>query len=327
MRIEREAAIEFLVAVAASIILYQLNVLYFLFVIPLNILALRRSKNIFLSAAGVVLVVVILQDMIRFSGNAVAGQNNLMLAIGLYGPIALLTGTVTYHLLDASIRRLYRFIISMGFPVMVGFVLIMVYEGNSSVAVSTREAVQEQLVVLFDAAKQLGYGDILAPFDPKTMYKMVIAVIERCVLPGFAIQLGFCILLANRVVEYRTKSKRIQFSKFKSPELMIWPFLISWAIVLLNNFIDLGMLGILGWNLGLGAALIYFIQGLTIVEFLLKKKQVKLTKVTVVIWLVVILFMPGINILVLIGMPLLGVSEIWIHYRDDRKENFHENNS
>ena len=36
--------------------------------------------------------------------------------------------------------------------------------------------------------------------------------------------------------------------------------------------------------------------------------------------LVALAMWPGVNLVILIGLPVLGVSELWIHYRKEQEE-------
>jgi hypothetical protein len=327
MKIEQTEGTELIAAIAASVILYQFDMLFFLFIVPLNILALRRSQKIYLTALGSVLAAVTTQELIRFGSLGLSGQGNLLLAIGLFGPLSLLAGSALYFSIDEQVRRLYRFFAGVALPSIVGAVLVLVYEGGSASAIFTRDLIRQQLALLFQTGEQLGYGEYVSAISPDMFYDVVFAVVIRCILPGIAIQLGASVVLTDRILGRRSREYRFELSHFRFPEVMLWPFLVSWAVVLLSAFADLGLLGVIGWNLGLFFGLWYFIQGMSILASLLKSRNLRFSALSVAIWLLVIMLVPGVNLMVLLGMPLLGISEIWIRYRDVRKENSYENNS
>ncbi len=327
MRIERKAGIELLVAVGASFLLYQIDMLYFLFTVPLHVIALRQHKEVFLTAIGGVLAAVVVEELIRFHSFEMAGNGMLIMAIGLYVPSALLIGAAVYHMIDASVRRLYRFVGSWFYCALAGFILIIIFEGDSSAAVFTRDLIKEQFTVFLSLGQEIDGTGVFGSIAPETLYMMAIYTVERSFLLGMIVQLGISILL-SQLIQNKT-SGRVDpwFQRFFVPELLLWPFLISWAIILVSSMIETGIVGIIGWNIGLGLGLLYFVQGVSILYWLLRRRGARLSLGTSIVLGLLILLLPGINVLMMLGIPLLGISEIWIRYRVVNKENSNENNS
>ncbi len=327
MKLERELWLEPLLAIIASVIIYQFNMLFFVFTVPLHMLALRKDLRSFLTAAGIVLAFILLQETVRNLGFGLSRQDILIVAIGLYGPIFLLFAAVWFHSLQAYMDRFYRFIGSWILPALTGFTLIMIYEGDSQTAIYTRELIEEQFSLLLQVGQEIGYGDVLNTFNPEFLYTFVLEVIKRGFLPSLVIQMGLCLYLGYQINAKIGKTEKVQVIRFKVPETILWPFLIAWTLVLMTSFLELGILGIIGWNIGLSLAVLYFLQGISIFIFQMRTKGVGMKNRSVVLWTIILLLLPGINILAMVGIPLFGISEIWIHYRDVNKEKLHENNS
>jgi hypothetical protein len=108
---------------------------------------------------------------------------------------------------------------------------------------------------------------------------------------------------------------------FALPEVMVWPLIGSWAVVLAGRFAPLGYLRVFALNAGLVILALYGVQGLAIVESLIaRKKRAVDAGRYLLVGLLVVLVVPALTILALVVLPLVGVSEIWVQYRVERKE-------
>ena len=102
---------------------------------------------------------------------------------------------------------------------------------------------------------------------------------------------------------------------------MIWPLLIPWALILLDLRIDLGILRYIAWNAGLIMLFSFGMQGVGILQTILDGKEVSRgIRTAITVLMILVLFLPGVNFIVLIGLPGLGISELWIHYRRVEKK-------
>ncbi|RKX77324.1 MAG: hypothetical protein DRP87_09545 [Spirochaetes bacterium] len=118
------------------------------------------------------------------------------------------------------------------------------------------------------------------------------------------------------IVEKLNRRKVDRVINFFMPEKMIWPLLVSWAGIFIDRFLDLGLLGYAFWNVGSIFLVLYALQGIGILKYLFNRYNFsRLTRVFIGLALVIMLFWPGVNLLVIVGIPALGVSELWIKYR------------
>jgi len=132
----------------------------------------------------------------------------------------------------------------------------------------------------------------------------------------------FLTLLINWTIGSRIGMRTLGYLQVKVmepvhlPEKVIWGFLIGWLGVLVSLWKDMGWIGILAWNVALLGTVLYGLQGVDILKFILRRME--RFRSMVIFAIILCLFMPGLNIIILIGVPLLGVSDLWIQY--DRGE-------
>ena len=78
----------------------------------------------------------------------------------------------------------------------------------------------------------------------------------------------------------------------------------------------MGWIGYISWNTALVMLLLYGIKGAGLIKYLFGKYKLAKQKQRAVVMMMFILFLiPGLNLIVLLGIPGLGVSEIWVRYR------------
>ncbi len=109
---------------------------------------------------------------------------------------------------------------------------------------------------------------------------------------------------------------RFVVERFSLPDSMIWPLLLSWAGVLADVTVGLGFIGYVVWNIGLITLFLFGIQGFGILRwFLVKRRVTKGVRRLIYLSMVMLFFIPGANFLLVLGVPGLGISEVWIKYR------------
>jgi hypothetical protein len=97
---------------------------------------------------------------------------------------------------------------------------------------------------------------------------------------------------------------------------LVWVVIAGLAIVVGSEFVEAGFATSIGWNALLVGAFLFGVQGVGLIQHLLRLRggtdRGERWVPTVVLML---LFVPGLNLLVMLGVPLLGMSEVWIDYR------------
>jgi len=159
--------------------------------------------------------------------------------------------------------------------------------------------------------------------------KFAIAVFGRVYAFGFFVMVYLNWHLGTRfarrtlfgAVRLAAFDDRLRNDNIRVPDYMLWPLIAGWGSVLLSVYVHIGFAEYIAWNLALVVGFLYGMQGIGIVQYLFRTKNLSRgLRYLVIIGAVVLLFVPGANLIVLVGFPLLGVSETWIHYRSRRNE-------
>lgn len=327
-----------------SIVLFQLGFTAVAFLVPLEVSALRGIagrtglRSLFVSATvvaiGLIVVTVVRSFGISdgdlgavagegaFSAQQVAEASRALAVANLAMPAGLIGGLIVYHLPRlAGMRRLYRLIIG-GIVAAVGAlptVLQLVGDGPLAQVLNAQIAA---VLTMVGTGAEAGGAEIALIRETSGR------IIERL----FAFSL-FLVLVGNwyfaTVLEARRSIVRGVLPtgdllppvsvRFKLPSWGIWVLLVSWAGVLVTIVAPATeVFAPIVWNVALIALLLYGLVGLGIVRSLLARSSTHpLLRRLASIGLLVLLFVPRVNTIVLIGLPLLGASELWITYRPE----------
>ena len=114
---------------------------------------------------------------------------------------------------------------------------------------------------------------------------------------------------------------RVVLGAYRVPHPGLWVFLISWSAILLDLVVGIGFLRYVAWNFGMVMLVLYGVQGVGVVRHWLVSRGVSgWLRVALGVGLILTLFWPGVNLIVMILVPGIGVSETWIQYRKSEKE-------
>jgi hypothetical protein len=328
VEIERRTAVDLFGSAVLTVLLFQIDLMYAVFTVPLHVIALKRRDHVALYAAGLAAAAIGIQELIRFSGIGVSSQHALLVAVAVYAPAVVLAATILFHLLAISgMRRLYRFLMSLVPAAVYGFIVVMLFERESPSGQQARELMLEQFMLIMQIGQQTGMEAVFPASGAQQLYTVTVETIKRTFLAGTAVQFGVALFAGYLIHSRRSGTRKLDVSGFHAPAQFLWPFLIAWSVVLLSLVVDIGLLGIVGWNLALVLGLVYFLQGWAIIGHFLAHRNRRLSPGTIVMLVLLFVLVPGINVLFMVGIPLLGVSETWIQYRVVNKENTDENNS
>jgi hypothetical protein len=108
---------------------------------------------------------------------------------------------------------------------------------------------------------------------------------------------------------------------FYVPRRAIWVLSLCLPVILAGRVLSLGFIEIAAWNLLVICALMFLAQGGGIVLFTLARRSIPVVmRLVFTVLFVFLMFSPGINALVLGGLVLLGIAEIWLPLRTIRKD-------
>jgi hypothetical protein len=109
-----------------------------------------------------------------------------------------------------------------------------------------------------------------------------------------------------------------QLSSIKVPAAFLWPTLILWSILFASIVLHTtGIPQAIIWNLALSIASWYAAQGMGIIQFLMKRtRNPALFRLLVPVIVLLTILNSTAGTIVLIALPVLGISEVWLPYRN-----------
>ncbi len=309
-----------------SLFLYKVGIFLFLFLIPLQVLSVRRGLKEFLYGAGIVLFFIFIFGIIgtRKIENGTLRLSLVMLELAVPAALAggLLLVNIDFEYLE---RKLFRILAVTGTVGIVSVLVIVAVLQNESYMMFMKD----QLTLFINQFKDIFIGStayneamINEMLNPEKLFETAKEIILRNYLFVYFLLLAGNWRLGTNIGTRSVGRNGAPFAGFQLPDSFVWPLLISWAGVLADNFISLGFISYIAWNAGLIFLLLYGLQGYAIIRFLLSKSNASRgLRLFAGLGIVFLLFIPGLNLLVMVGIPGFGVSELWIKYRkEERKE-------
>lgn len=327
---DRRGKIETSLAALLSLIMSVSGPLLLLFMLPLQVLAVRRGKKAFaFSAAGVffgvfVLKLILMPDMTGTGSLLIADSAMfLFLITGLYAVNFMLEGfrTVLRLLIITAVAAACSVPVLYYLSTDLSFNNIMIDQLNS-------------VLVMFNGSTTDGTGSAgsnifssVSAEDLFTLFKIYFLNIFLAVyFYLLVITWWFGRRIGLRSINKTFKTPNVK--EFNVPEKLVWLFFIPLSLSLLGLLmsgkgfkIELGLVGIAVSNILYIMGTLYALQGFGLVQFLMEKKGVApaFRRFTGVL-LFFLLFITPLAIVIAILLPGLGVSELWINYRHNEKE-------
>jgi len=243
----------------------------------------------------------------------------------MFYPAMLLISTMVYYIPAISSRQIRMGIASL-VPAAAGTIIIVLLNGDNPAAGDVIDfysrSFSEILASAMPGAQELGSADFL--------FLLALEIMKAAFLPFWFIIFGAGILLSVIAVQRKSSAAgpvKTFLDYFSVSDKLLWPFIGSWMLVLLDIVFGLGAFGDLIWNAALVFLLFYGTAGISILSYWGRKKHLRMHPLSWVILAIFLLFIPGINVILIITVPVLGLSEHWIHYRLASKEKIDENNT
>jgi len=314
--------------VLASLILYHLNILLFLFLVPLQVLYERRGEQAFTEATVVFAVAIAVIRLLRITLSDITQAEGVILGLDLIIPLLLIGGLYAVNILwNYFGRKLFTMYAAALIAASIAIPVGIFISRRPDIIEYFLEYTKQITAVMRDS---LGSEDITGTslgifLEPKQMIAFIREIISATFvfLYFFLLSAGWWIGHEIGVHTSKQHYKSLPAERFFLPENMIWVFLLSWTAIFIDITIGIGFLKYAAWNIGLIQLFLYFIQGMGIINhYLEKRKAVKRHRILFYVIVGIFLLWPGINLAILIGIPGLGISEIWIAHRkvDNNKE-------
>jgi hypothetical protein len=260
-----------------------------------------------------------------------------MVAIEMVTVGALIGGLIWLNLYSRQHlpwRTTYRILAATGAATVVGLLTVVTLQGRSGFVESLTDLFANVLDMFRRALSETLEGQAPPPMegvfsDPQAL----LGAFWDYVLAGFGfgyfVNVGAALYLGTSWgIGPGSGRSRPALRDFRLPENFVWPLIGSWALVLLNQYVPLGLLKTVAMNAGFICLFLFGMQGLGIIQHLMERnprRRMQLNRI-VIIALVAALFIPILTVAALVLVPLLGISEIWVNYRYPQKGDNNEGN-
>ncbi len=290
---------------------FQSSLFVFVFLVPIQIVRVRHGQSFgVLSGAGA-LAAVSAFKLYQAARLDLFETHPSLVAADLVVPVLLIGGLL---LIDTDLvplrRRLYRFLVAVGVTGLLGLPFFL--------HPRTGDVLRSLVELHLSAAGVLSEGDALVSAQLDLVLERVTDVVRSTFL------LGYCAVLTSNwymgtVLGMRSRGRidgYPELQRFFLPAEMVWYLVVSLAVALMARVFDAETIGYIAWNVVSVIAFLYALQGVGILWYLMERSgappSVRLLAPPV---LAILLFVPGLNYIVLLGLPGLGVSETWIQHR------------
>jgi hypothetical protein len=318
----------------SSAVLYYLGVGVLFFLIPLQVVAARRGAAALAAAEGLFVVMLAAVRLAALvPGLREAGPwegTGLLAAVEGFGLAVLLLGLLAVNApRPRGARSLVKALAATAATGLLAAPLAVALSRTPAFGRAMEAAVAEVLRMI-GAMVQAAAGGAAVPaeaLDAAGLLAFTGAWFLRSFLAGYLALLAFSWWAGNAAAA-RSLAARAgivpggaaggpRLSGFRLDGFYLWPFIASWAGIGLGLLVDLGWASYVVWNAGLVMLLLYGLQGLAILRFVFEKRRLpRLLWFVLLVGLVALAASPRAGIVVVFGVPLFGVSENWIRYRD-----------
>ena len=309
---KKPALVETLVLSAGAVVFFELSSFIVIFVIPLAILFKRRGFSAGLG--GCMLAAAAITAIKLYQMRAAPRYDFLGLAVCV--PLSFLIGLAVLEAPRfARLRTWQRIVYASlaGSSVYLPLLYLLVTGDSEIIAV-----LYAQVETTMSALRGSGNPGILVP-----SVEEIVNLSRRVFLNTF-LPVYFFTLAANWVIgvkmAMRLSGKTGEFPAYRSfrmPEKAVYVFLVSWALVFMSLFRDLGVVSIAAWNCALLVSILYMCQGVGIIKVRMESVPRPVRLIAALMCVVMAFTMGVIAVLgCMAGVSLLGVSELWINYRN-----------
>jgi hypothetical protein len=330
--------LELLLFTLSAVLLYRTGIGAFLFLVPLQILASRRGTGallaagaLFLAGAAGIQAAILLLSGADVEPPILIAVEAIILSLFLLGLVVV---NVRARLMPRALHRMAAAALLAGAAAVP---LIFWLSGNTAFQQAMGRLFTERAAALSSLASS---SDVVANsflsslLQPDHLRSFVEAILLRSLVPSYLVFLAFS-WWAGQAIAGRTAAlfgmpPRFRFAAFRLEAWWVWPLIGAGALVLLDLFRSLGLLDQfpgLGagtypvWNAALVVLFLFGLQGLAILRFLFEKYRLpRLLWPLAVVLVGSLLFRgsPAAGTIVLLIIPVFGVSENWIRYRVPR---------
>jgi len=318
-----------------SILLYQSGYFFIFFLIPLQFLRNKKGFLPIIHAAIIVIAITLIVAFFKTRGlGTFALRSTIIISEVLVLIIMLLGFLYINYNWPGNPRMLKKLLIVITGAFLIGIPALLIY--NSAVFQNFyKSQIAITLEVMVRAFSQtqssdaLDFAAMLKTVDAETVYNIIKRAILRSYLFLYFIMLSGSWWIGSIKIINGKWNSRLNLKDFSVPEFMLWSLIIALTTVVIDYKINIGFLGYIGWNILLIIVTLYGLRGIGIIQTLFVVRNIpRFFRVLIFASIMLLLMQPGLRYIVLIAVPGLGVSEIWINYKNIREKKYdNEGNS
>ncbi len=298
-----------------AIAFYYLNVLMVAFLVPLQVLYARRGRRAFLLSSALVLIGVAAIGLVLDGGSGALLARLIPSGIEVGEVLLLLLGLLAMNSRFLGIeRRIYRLLAVTG-VIAVLSVPLLIYAAQSVQVNAALRAMVRATLRIMQSSLGMSSGSLAQFSDIDKAAALLKGIVFRGYLFGYFVMLAATWRIGSSFSARSMEERPSPLSRFILPELVLWPVLASWALVVISRFTDLGVVVYLAWNAGLIGAFLYALTGVGIVEHLLDRLRVaRGLRLLLMLGVLFLLMVPGVGIVLAGLLTVLGISELWVRF-------------
>lgn len=308
-----------LAAGLASCLLFLSLFLSFAFLVPVQFAYGRFGRRAGAAAAGVAAAGIAVVQGWRIASMGVSGP--FAYVAGILPPLVLLGALVLLNLpIWGGWAKAYRVISVAAACALCAIPLLVSLESDASLKDYLQKLFGDFLSPLRSALGD-GYeaSALAASLDPGDFVATFLLILRNSYAALLLLYIGGSYRIGNRLSGpgSRGREETAAIDELRLPYPLLWGFLASWSLVLAAVLLHAPeWASAIAWNCALALSLAYAAQGFGIVTHVFKRwKMPRSLRILFVVMAVLALATPTAGIAVLVALPLLGVTEIWIPYR------------
>ena len=306
-----------LIASCVSVFAYQTGFFFFLFLVPLQLLLFRSGLKVArIAVLGVGIALVYLG--IRHTAVGNGDVRRYLLFVELVIPFLLLGGFLLENGFFGNLGGvLLNALLATAITALVSIAVLHVLLNNEAFIAYYKTQFSEMFNILKSAIANSSDIDLIPmmDMDVDTMLSHVSSVFFKGFLFAY-----FCILF----VSYTFALSMERLTKHEAgiitvmiPDYFVWVLIAALSLVLVDaRFQPNPVLGYVGWNVFLIVMFLYGLRGMGLIRQMLEVRKVHpVVRFFLAFAAVILLMHPRYGRVLLVGIPLIGISEIWFKYK------------
>ncbi len=307
---------------------HQSGYLMILFLVPLQVIRNRQGFRVLFTSSAVVITAVLVMVVLRTGGMENFTERTVLVISEVLIPAYLLAGFLYINYdWPGNPRMLKKMLVATAAAFLIGIPVLLFYNIQILQDFYKQQIgiALELIKTTFAQAETVEAGDIvdiIASITPELIAETMKRTAMRTYLFSYFIILSGSWWLGSSGIRQGRWRSAFNPAQFSMPDFMVWPLIVSLLIVVIDQKLPAGFIGYTGWNILLIMITLYGFKGLGIIQNFMKIRKFPYPlRMLIIFTLSLLLLQPGVNYFILIGLPLLGVSEIWIKYEKNLKEN------